>query len=205
ARYDESRQHARAPRHPRTGARGRSSDSRFDDTARLDRATGLGAVSDPRRELPSVSALLESPAVGRLMAHAPRAIVVGAVRDAVARARKNPSSAPRGDDEWASAIGDALAARSRPSLRPVFNATGVVLHTNLGRAPLARAAIEAIAAAAAGYSNLEYDIERGARGSRYSHCVSLLTELTGAEDAIVVNNCASALVLALNTVADGKA
>ena len=162
-------------------------------------------MTDPRRELPSVSALLESPAVGRLMAHAPRAIVVGAVRDAVARARKNPSTAPRGDDEWASAIGDALAARSRPSLRPVFNATGVVLHTNLGRAPLARAAIEAIAAAAAGYSNLEYDIERGARGSRYSHCVSLLTELTGAEDAIVVNNCASALVLALNTVADGKA
>lgn len=162
-------------------------------------------MSDPRRELPSVSALLESPAVGRLMAQAPRAVVVDAVRDAVARARKDPSVAPRGDEAWASAIGDALAARSRPSLRPVFNATGVVLHTNLGRAPLPRVAIEAIAATAAGYSNLEYDIERGARGSRYSHCVSLLTELTGAEDAIVVNNCASALVLALNTVADGKA
>jgi L-seryl-tRNA(Ser) seleniumtransferase len=69
---------------------------------------------------------------------------------------------------------------------------------------LSRAAIEAIAATAAGYSNLEYDIERGERGSRYAHCVSLLTELTGAEDAIVVNNCASALVLALNTLADGK-
>jgi L-seryl-tRNA(Ser) seleniumtransferase len=161
-------------------------------------------MSDPRRELPSVSALLESAAVGRLMAHAPRAVVVDAVRDAVARAREDPNAAPRGEDEWALAIGDALTARSRRSLRPVFNATGVVLHTNLGRAPLARAAIEAIAATAAGYSNLEYDIERGERGSRYTHCVSLLTELTGAEDAIVVNNCAAALVLALNTLADGK-
>jgi L-seryl-tRNA(Ser) seleniumtransferase len=161
-------------------------------------------MSDPRRELPSVSALLESAAVGRLMAHAPRAVVVDAVRDAVARARKDPNAAPHGEDEWALAIGDALAARSRPSLRSLFNATGVVLHTNLGRAPLARAAIEAIAATAAGYSNLEYDIERGERGSRYTHCVSLLMELTGAEDAIVVNNCASALVLALNTLADGK-
>ncbi len=161
-------------------------------------------MSDPRRDLPSVSTLLESAAVGRLMALAPRAVVVDAVRDAVARARTNPGAAPHGEDEWAEAIGDALAARSRPSLRPVFNATGVVLHTNLGRAPLARAAIDAIAATAAGYTNLEYDIERGARGSRYTHCVSLLTELTGAEDAIVVNNCASALVLALNTLAEGK-
>jgi L-seryl-tRNA(Ser) seleniumtransferase len=161
-------------------------------------------MSDPRRDLPSVSALLESAAVGRLLANAPRAVVVDAVRDAVERARKDPKAAPHGEAEWASAIGDALAARSRASLRPVFNATGVVLHTNLGRAPLARAAIEAIALTAAGYSNLEYDIERGERGSRYTHCVTLLTELTGAEDAIVVNNCASALVLALNTLADGK-
>jgi L-seryl-tRNA(Ser) seleniumtransferase len=161
-------------------------------------------MSDPRRELPSVSALLESAAVGRLMARASRSVVVNAVRDAVAKARQNPSSAPHGDDEWAQAIDDALATRSRASLRPLFNATGVVLHTNLGRAPLARAAIDAIVATAGGYSNLEYDVERGTRGSRYTHCVSLLTELTGAEDAIVVNNCASALVLALNTFAEGK-
>jgi L-seryl-tRNA(Ser) seleniumtransferase len=162
-------------------------------------------VSDPRRDLPSISTLLESAAVGRLMALAPRAVVVDAVRDAVARARRDPQTAPRGEDEWAAAIGDALAVRARPSLRPLYNATGVVLHTNLGRAPLARTAIEAIVATAAGYSNLEYDIEHGSRGSRYTHCVSLLTELTGAEDAIVVNNCAAALVLALNTLADGKA
>src|SRR5579862_2798018 len=137
-------------------------------------------MSDPRRELPSVSALLESPAVGRLMARAPRAVVVDAVRDAVARARRDPEHAPSGDDAWAEAIGDALATRERSSLRAVYNATGVVLHTNLGRAPLARAAIDAIAATAGGYTNLEYDIEHGSRGSRYTHCVSLLTELTGA-------------------------
>jgi L-seryl-tRNA(Ser) seleniumtransferase len=87
----------------------------------------------------------------------------------------------------------------------VLNATGVVLHTNLGRAPLAEAALVAIHRVAAGYANLEYDIERGERGSRYAHCVALLRELTGAEDAIVVNNCAAALVLALNTLADGRA
>jgi L-seryl-tRNA(Ser) seleniumtransferase len=84
------------------------------------------------------------------------------------------------------------------------NATGVVLHTNLGRAPLPRTAVEAIAEIAATGSNLEYDLEQGARGSRYSHCASLLAELTGAEDALVVNNGAAALVLALNTVADGR-
>jgi L-seryl-tRNA(Ser) seleniumtransferase len=86
----------------------------------------------------------------------------------------------------------------------VLNATGVVLHTNLGRAPLARAAIEAVARVASGYSNLEYDLSTGTRGSRYSHCAALLVELTGAEDALVVNNCAAALVLALNTMAAGR-
>jgi L-seryl-tRNA(Ser) seleniumtransferase len=97
-----------------------------------------------------------------------------------------------------------LAAARRPSLRPAINATGVVLHTNLGRAPLPRAAIDAVAAVAAGYSNLEYDLERGARGSRYVHASALLRELTGAEDALVVNNCAAALVLALDTMAHGR-
>jgi L-seryl-tRNA(Ser) seleniumtransferase len=86
----------------------------------------------------------------------------------------------------------------------VINATGVVLHTNLGRAPLARAALDAMAAVASGYSNLEYDLAAGGRGSRYAHCASLLRELTGAEDALVVNNGAAALVLALDTVARGR-
>src|SRR5690606_12152231 len=80
----------------------------------------------------------------------------------------------------------------------------VVLHTNLGRAPLARAAIEAVGAVAAGYSNVEYEIRRGERGSRYDHCRTLLCTLTGAEDALVVNNNAAALVLALNTLSRAR-
>ena len=86
----------------------------------------------------------------------------------------------------------------------MINATGVILHTNLGRAPLAPAALAAIRDVAAGYSNLEYDLEGGRRGSRYVHCVGLLRELTGAEDALVVNNGAAALVLALNSLAEGQ-
>jgi L-seryl-tRNA(Ser) seleniumtransferase len=158
-------------------------------------------VTDPRRALPSVHTLLESDAVRPLLASAPRDLVVTAVRDAVAAAREG-ADAPRDPGEWGMAIRDALAMRQRRSLRPLINATGVVLHTNLGRAPLAAAAVEAMREVAHGYSNLEYDLERGARGSRYAHCVGLLRELTGAEDALVVNNGAAALVLALNTLAE---
>ena len=91
-----------------------------------------------------------------------------------------------------------------PSLRRVINATGVVLHTNLGRAPLADAARIAVDSVSRGYSNLEYDLEHGKRGSRYTHCTELLTRLTGAESALVVNNNAAALVLVLNTLAFGR-
>jgi L-seryl-tRNA(Ser) seleniumtransferase len=161
-------------------------------------------MSDVRRTLPSVSALLESAGVRALLADAPRPLVVDAVRDVVARARASGGQVPSGPEAWAQAVADQLASASRPSLRPVLNATGVVLHTNLGRAPLARAAIDAVARVAAGYANLEYDLTTGERGSRYAHCAALLTELTGAEDALVVNNCAAALVLALDTVASGR-
>ena len=161
-------------------------------------------MGDPRRDLPSVSALLESEALRPLLARAPRSLVTEAVRAALAAARQGDRPLPEASDGWAARVAEALAERERPSLRPVVNASGVVLHTNLGRAPLAAAALDAIRAVAAGFSNLEYDLEAGARGSRYTHCVTLLRELTGAEDAIVVNNCAAALVLALNTVADGR-
>ena len=160
-------------------------------------------MTDLRRALPSVSTLLESTGVRALLADSPRGLVVDAVRDVVARVREHVAPAPAGPDGWTRAIAERLAAARRSSLRPVLNATGVVLHTNLGRAPLPRAALDAIALVAAGYSNLEYDLDTGARGSRYRHCAALLTELTGAEDALVVNNCAAALVLALNTLALG--
>ena len=98
----------------------------------------------------------------------------------------------------------ALDAHARGSLRPVINATGVVIHTNLGRAPLADAAIERIAAIARGYSNLEYDLEHGRRGSRTVHAESLITSITGAEAAIVVNNNAAAVMLILAGLAQGR-
>jgi L-seryl-tRNA(Ser) seleniumtransferase len=161
-------------------------------------------MTDPRRDLPSVNALLESEAMRPLLGRAPRSLVTAAARLALDAARRAPAAAPRGDAAWAEAVEGALVERERPSLRPLFNATGVVLHTNLGRAPLPAAALDAIREAAAGFCNLEYDLDAGARGSRYGHCVALLRELTGAEDAIVVNNCAAALVLALNAVADGR-
>jgi len=161
-------------------------------------------VSDHRRALPSVGALLESPEFAPLLARAPRPLVVDAVRASIDAVRANPATAPQDTLEWARAANEHLTARERPSLRPLINATGVVLHTNLGRAPLAAPAVQAIVETAAGACNLEYDLDRGERGSRYVHAVALLRELTSAEDAIVVNNCASALVLALNSLAAGR-
>jgi L-seryl-tRNA(Ser) seleniumtransferase len=97
-----------------------------------------------------------------------------------------------------------LAADSRPRLRRVINASGVIVHTNLGRAPLADAARQAVVAAAEGYSNLEYDLERGERGSRQAHVEELLASLTGAAAAMVVNNCAGAVLLAAAALAGGR-
>ena len=159
---------------------------------------------DVRRTLPSVGALLESAELAPLLARATRSLVTDAIRATINAVRLDPSSAPRDVAEWAHAVSERLTIRERPSLRPVINATGVVLHTNLGRAPLAASALQAIVETASVACNLEYDLERGERGSRYVHAVDLLRELTGAEDAIVVNNCASALVLALNSLAAGR-
>lgn len=160
-------------------------------------------MTDKRRGLPSVSALLESAGVRSLLEQHPRRVVVDAVRSAV-DAERNQGGAAKTEAQWLAAIAAKVGGMSQPSLRRVINATGVVLHTNLGRAPLADSAVEAIAEVAVGFSNLEYDLETGARGSRYSHCVSLLQRLTGAEDALVVNNCAAAMVLTLNALAQRK-
>ena len=157
---------------------------------------------DARRGLPSVSSLLDSPEIGRLLQSHPRSVVVSAVRAAVDGARSEGTSVA--DIDWQARIRAELAGIERRSLRNVINATGVILHTNLGRAPLPDVAIDAIQQLASGYTNLEYDIASGARGSRYVHCVALLRELTGAEDAIVVNNGAAALVLSLSAIARGR-
>lgn len=101
-------------------------------------------------------------------------------------------------------VARALREVSSSRLKRVHNATGVVLHTNLGRAPLASAALEAIAATAAGYCNLELDLDEGERGSRYEPVVELLCQLTGAEDAMVVNNCAAAVLLSFSALAQGR-
>ena len=161
-------------------------------------------MTDPRRQLPSVDALLAEPEIARLVGPHPRPVVTRAVRASLDAARAGGGAAPAAG--WAAAVRGQLTSLETPSLQPVINATGVVLHTNLGRAVLAPAAARAIAVAAESYSSLEYDLGRGARGSRHAICRDLLVELTGAADAMVVNNAAAALLLALTALArDGEA
>jgi L-seryl-tRNA(Ser) seleniumtransferase len=159
-------------------------------------------MTDPRRKLPAVDALLAEPAVVSLLAAHPRALVVKAVRAAVDAARVSGGKPPA--EGWDAAVRAAVAQLAVPSLAPVINATGVVLHTNLGRAPLAPAAIAAMIRVAQGYAALEYDLGRGARGSRHAHCRDLLVELTGAADALVVNNAAGAVLLALSALGGSR-
>lgn len=151
-------------------------------------------MTDARRTLPSIERLLADPGIAPLLERAPRDEVVQAARDAVSAARR---SRDQGERDWAAEVADRLTARTRSSLRHVINATGVVLHTNLGRAPLAESALEAMRTIGRGYSTLEYDLDAGIRGHRTDHVRSLAACLTGAEDALVVNNAAGALVLAL--------
>jgi L-seryl-tRNA(Ser) seleniumtransferase len=158
-------------------------------------------MTDPRRRLPAVDTLLAEPEVAALAAAGPRSLVVRAVRDTIDAARANGGSAP--PEGWSAAIRSRVRRLAAPSLAPVINATGVVLHTNLGRAPLAQPALAALARVGAAYSNLEYDLPRGTRGSRHGLCRDLLAELTGAEDAIVLNNAAGAVLVALSALARG--
>jgi len=166
-------------------------------------------MSDPRRRIPSVDALLSDDAFAALRARFGRQRIVHHLRACLDLARSGTTSEALPHDPsdarlWATRVGALLEDEARPSLRHVVNATGVVLHTNLGRAPLAEAALRAMAAAARGYCNLEYDLWEGARGSRYGHCASLLAELAGAEAALVVNNAAGGLLLALCGFARGR-
>jgi len=151
--------------------------------------------------LPAVHALADAAAAA---GDAPRWAVVEAARRAIARRREAILGGGQAAAIDPREVAADAAVLARPALRRVINATGVVLHTNLGRAPLADAARAAIDAVAAGYSNLEYDLARGARGSRHDHLRGMLRELTGAEDAVVVNNNAAATVLGLAGLAAGK-
>jgi len=161
-------------------------------------------MTDPRRRLPAVEALLAEPDIAALVAAHPRSVVVRAVRETIEGARTTGGAAPA--EGWGAAVLARVHRLAAPSLEPVINATGVVLHTNLGRAPLAGPAIAAMARIAGSYSNLEYDLTRGTRGSRHGLCRDLLVELTGAPDALVVNNAAGALLVALSALArDGAA
>jgi L-seryl-tRNA(Ser) seleniumtransferase len=144
-----------------------------------------------------MSSLRDLPPVDALAAQvdAPRAVAVAAARAVLAARREELLRGGSGEADLAARARAGAEEAERPRLRRVLNATGVIVHTNLGRAPLARAARDAVARAALGYSNLELDLESGTRGSRHDHVEALLCELTGAEAAIAVNNCAGATLL----------
>ncbi|MEO6950175.1 MAG: L-seryl-tRNA(Sec) selenium transferase [Polyangia bacterium] len=151
------------------------------------------------RDLPKVGDVLESELGRSLLAAAPRWAVVDAVRAEIDARRTARDPSPLD----ALVLRAAVDSRLAPSLRRVVNATGVVLHTNLGRAPLAESAVERVADVARGYSNLELTLDDKKRGSRHDHVVDSLRALTFAEDALVVNNCAAAVLLALTGLAKG--
>ena len=158
------------------------------------------------RLLPSVDELLNSSSGQQLVQRYSRSMALRAVRASIAQARAQirqgaqcPSS-----DELLLAAEHMLKESQRPNLQPVINATGVIINTNLGRSPLSQEALQAVQRVAGGYTNLEYELEAGERGSRHSHVSALLCELTGAEAALVTNNNAAAVLLALSTLAAGR-
>ena len=172
------------------------------------------AVAAALRALPSVDELLGRPRIAALVQKSGRKLVTSAIRTVLSDARKQISTRAWGadggtvdaknDDELESLVVSEVENILAPSLRRVINATGVVLHTNLGRAPLARQAVARIVATAPLYNNLEYDLERGERGKRDAHTSRLLAELCGTEAAIVVNNNAAAVLLVLHALAKGE-
>jgi L-seryl-tRNA(Ser) seleniumtransferase len=168
----------------------------------------LTSTSQARRAIPSVDALLKLPAFEALIAAFGRPRVLECLRNLLAEQRRRlaqeRSARMPDEDTLAAECGERLSAAVRPSLRPVFNLTGTVLHTNLGRALYPREAVDAATVAMERPVNLEYDIDGAGRGERDSHVEARLLRLTGAEAAVVVNNNAAAVYLALNTVAAGR-
>jgi len=157
--------------------------------------------------IPSVDELLKSPEGCRWLSAFPRKVVIQAIRTAL-EAERVSLLAGQTADIVSEALTDSIDAwikkLSSCSLVPLINATGIVLHTNLGRAALSEKALENIVKAGTGYSNLEYDLETGKRGKRHVHTKRLLRQITGAEDALIVNNNAAAVLLCLNTMAKGR-
>jgi L-seryl-tRNA(Ser) seleniumtransferase len=158
------------------------------------------------RRLPSVDKILADTRIKALESSFPHDLIVSLIREeldccraSVSRGREPPSL-----NEILQNVALQADALSRPSLRPLINATGVVLHTNLGRAPLSEKAISAMETVSRGYNNLEFDLESGDRGSRHAHIEPLLCRLTGAEAGLVVNNNASAILLGLTALAKRK-
>ncbi len=160
------------------------------------------------RSLPSVSRLLEHEDVVEWLSAVPRPAVVAALQKAIDSAREaiiaGETDEPVDVQEILAEAEEELLDHARPSIRRVINATGIVLHTGLGRAPLCEAAIEAIVDGASGYCNLEYDLETGRRGRRNTHISELLVSITGAEAATVVNNNAAATLLILQSLASER-
>ncbi len=158
------------------------------------------------RRLPSVDRLISEERIKQLTRTYPHELLVSLVRKCLERERLaiGAGNKCRSIEEMVESISAQLSKLENPSLRPVINATGVVLHTNLGRAPLSQEAITAMDKAAKGYSNLEFDLDSGSRGSRHVHIEQILCQLSGAEAALVVNNNASAVLLGLTALARRK-
>ena len=160
------------------------------------------------RELPSVDEVLKRPEVQAVLAEAPRWAVTEGVRRAIDQRRAAILAGDGGGPEAAVVTDEAVRLEVvgllRPALRSVINATGVVVHTNLGRAPLSAAAFERLQTVSGGYSNLEYDLDGGGRGSRHEHLRRLAATVFGAEDAVVVNNNAAAVLLVLSSIASDR-
>ncbi|HYZ64501.1 MAG TPA: L-seryl-tRNA(Sec) selenium transferase [Acetobacteraceae bacterium] len=166
----------------------------------------MGSAEEKLRGLPQVQRLLETRQAEELAGTFSRAALTAALREVLAEVRtelRNGLEAAPGADAMLAGARARLEASRRPGLRRVINATGIVLHTNLGRAPLAEDAAAAVADMARSYSNLELDLTTGSRGSRTEPVESLLRALTGAEAALAVNNGAAALLLALSALAGG--
>ncbi len=166
---------------------------------------GSSQAASELRKLPRTDELLEAARRAGLVERLGHGWVVEGIREALERLRQDVlAGAPCPERaEIARSILEQLGEAGRGSLRPVVNATGVVIHTNLGRAPLSAETIQAMARAGAGYSNLEYDLAAGERGDRYGHAEAALCRLTGAEAAVVVNNNAAAVLLALAALGEG--